>query len=57
VLKLDKQGAASSTDGSNKAVSSAYTKSVILELPMLIPGQNDICSKIQSIATQNSTML
>jgi len=25
-----------------------------LELPMLIPGQNDICSKIQSIATQNS---
>ena len=39
MLKLDKQGAASSTDGSNKAVSSAYTKSVILELPMLIPGQ------------------
>ena len=38
MLKLDKQGAASSTDGSNKAVSSAYTKSVILELPMLIPG-------------------
>jgi len=40
VLKLDKQGAASSTDGSNKAVSSAYTKSVILELPMLIPGHS-----------------
>jgi len=41
-------------DGSNSAVSSAYTRSVILELPMLIPGRTDMCSKIQSIATQNS---
>jgi len=54
VLKLDKQDVASPMDGSNSAVSSAYTRSVILELPMLIPGRTDMCSKIQSIATQNS---
>ena len=54
VLKLDKQDAASPMDGSNSAVSSAYTRSVMLELPMLIPGRTDMCSKIQSIATQNS---
>ena len=30
-LKLDKQDAASPMDGSNSAVSSAYTRSVILE--------------------------
>jgi len=41
-------------DESNSAVSSAYTRSVILELPMLIPGRTDMCSKIQSIATQKS---
>jgi len=54
VLELDKQDAASPIDGSNSAVSSAYTRSAILELPMLIPGRTDMCSKIQSIATQNS---
>ena len=53
-LKLDKQDAASPIDGSNSAVSSTYTRSVILELPILIPGRTDMCSKIQSIATQNS---
>ena len=31
-LKLDKQDATSRMDGSNSAVSSAYTRSVILEL-------------------------
>jgi len=58
VLKLDKQDAASPVDGSNlSAVSSAYTRSVIFELPMLIPGRTDMCSMIQSIATQNSVVL
>jgi len=48
VLKLDKQDAASPVDGSNSAVSSAYTRSFIFELLMLIPGRTDMCSMIQS---------
>jgi len=56
VLKLDKQDAALPMDGSNSAVSSEYTRSVMLEFPMLVPGdgRTDMFSKIRSIATQNS---
>ena len=52
--KLERHVAAEAGDSMNKAVSSAYTKSVKRSRPMVIPGRDFMCFNIQSIATQKS---
>jgi len=53
--KLDRISVKSWSWGSNKAVSSAYTRSVKLLRPTSIPGCADMCSIIQSMAMQKRT--
>jgi len=53
-LKLDKQSVALVAYLTKKAVSSAYTRSLNDELPMLMLGLAVIWFSIQSIATQES---
>ena len=52
--KLERHVAAEAGDSTKKAVSSAYTKSVKISHPIVIPGLDFMCRSIQSIATQKS---
>ena len=52
--KLERHVAAEAGDSTKKAVSSAYTKSVKISRPIVIPGLDFMCRSIQLIATQKS---